>query len=103
LQVFLSDPDVPVDANHLEQSIRNIAMGRKNWLFCWTEIGAEHAGVIQSLLTTCRLHDVNPYTWLVDVLQHISTHPASHVDELTPGRWKNLFSQSPMISHLNDL
>lgn len=103
LQVFLSDPDVPVDTNHLERSIRNIAMGRKNWLFCWTEIGAEHAGVIQSLLTTCKLHDVNPYTWLVDVLQRISTHPASRVDELTPRRWKELFSKSPMTSHLNDL
>ena len=86
LQVFLSEPDVPVDTNHLEPSIRNIAMGRKNWLFCWAEIGAEHAGVIQSLLATCRLHGVNPYTWRVDVLQRISTHPVSCVDELTPER-----------------
>jgi hypothetical protein len=38
--------------------------------------------VIQSLLVTCRLHDVNPYTYLVDVLQRIDQHPASRVDEL---------------------
>jgi hypothetical protein len=46
-------------------------MGRKNWLFSWTEVGAEHIGIIQSLLVTCRLHDINPYEYLVDVL-HVS-------------------------------
>ena len=52
-------------------------MGKKKWLFCWTEIGAEQVGIIQSLLVTCKLHNVNPYTYLVDVLQRISVHPAS--------------------------
>ncbi|CAM5537393.1 IS66 family transposase OS=Stutzerimonas stutzeri OX=316 GN=N7335_06865 PE=4 SV=1 [Stutzerimonas stutzeri] len=52
------------------------SMGRKNWLFCWTELGAEHVGIIQSLITTCKLHDINPYTYLVDVLQRISRHRA---------------------------
>jgi hypothetical protein len=42
---------------------------RHNWLFAWTELGAEHVGVIQSLLVTCKLHGVNPYDYLVDVLQ----------------------------------
>jgi hypothetical protein len=36
-------------------------MGKKNWLFCWTELGAKHVGIMQSLLATCRLHDVDPY------------------------------------------
>ena len=57
---------------------------RKNWLFSWSEVGARHIGLIQSLLVTCRLHDVNPYTYLVDVLQRISEHPASRVEELVP-------------------
>ena len=60
-------------------------MGRKAWLFCWTELGAKHAGIIQSLIVTCRLHGIDPYTHLVDVLQRISGHPASRVPiERTP-------------------
>ena len=44
LTVYLSDPQVPMDTNHLERALRVIPMGRKNGLFCWTEIGAEHVG-----------------------------------------------------------
>ncbi len=100
LKVFLSDPDVPMDTNHLERALRVIPMGRRNWLFCWTEAGAEQVGIIQSLLVTCKLHGVNPYDYLIDVLQRISTHPASRVEELTPRRWKELFADKPMRSDL---
>ena len=62
MSVFLSDPNVPIDTNHVERSLRPIPMGRKNWLFCWSEIGAEQVGIIQSLLSTCHLHGVDPYT-----------------------------------------
>lgn len=44
---------------------------RKSWNFCWTELGAKHVGVAQSLIVTCRLHGVDPYTYLVDVLQRV--------------------------------
>ena len=88
LRVFLADPDVAVDTNHLEREIRPIAVGRKNWLFCWTEVGAKYVGVIQSLIATCRLHAVDPYTYFVDVLQRVATHPAAEVDRLTPRLWK---------------
>lgn len=98
LQVFLTDPQVPIDTNHLERSLRAIPMGRKNWLFCWTEIGAEQVGVIQSLLVTCRLHGVNPHTYLVDVLQRVGQHPASRVVELTPRLWKKMFANNPLRS-----
>jgi len=101
LQVFLGDPDVPVDTNHLERALRVVPMGRKNWLFCWTELGARHVGLIQSLLTTCRLHGVNPYIYLVDVLQRISQHPANRVEELTPRVWKEKFAADPLLSDLD--
>ncbi len=100
LQVFLNDPDVPIDTNHLERSLRPIPTGRRNWLFAWTEIGAERIGIIQSLLGTCRLQGVDPYTYLVDVLQRISEHPASQVTDLTPRVWKTKFSHDPMKSDL---
>ena len=82
LRVFLEYPDVPIDTNHLEREIRPIALGRKNWMFCWTEIGAECVGIFQSLISTCRLQGVDPYTYLVDVLQRVEDHPASDVAAL---------------------
>jgi transposase len=100
LEVFLTDPDVPIDTNHLERALRVIQMGRKSWLFCWTELGAKHVGIIQSLIVTCRLHGVDPYTYLVDVLQRVSEHPASRVAELTPRLWKQYFSAAPLRSDL---
>lgn len=107
LRVFLEDPDVPIDTNHLEREIRPIPLGRKNWLFCWTELGAEHVGLIQSLISTCRLQGVNAQTYLIDVLQRISTHPASRIEELTPRIWKEKFAEAPMRSvlrrHVNDV
>ncbi|MGK0168382.1 MAG: hypothetical protein ACI9W2_000097 [Gammaproteobacteria bacterium] len=71
---------------------------RKAWLFKGSEIGAERVGIIQSLLTTCRLHDVNPSIYLIDVLQRVETHPASRVDELMPRNWKTHFADDPLRS-----
>jgi transposase len=103
LEVFLSDPDVALDTNHLERALRVIPMGRRNWLFTWTELGAKHVGIVQSLLTTCRLHEINPYDYLVDVLQRVGQHPATRVAELTPRLWKSLFAANPLRSALHTL
>jgi transposase len=102
LEIFLTDPDVPIDTNHLERALRVVPMGRKNWNFCWTELGAKHVGIIQSLIVTCRLHGIDPYTYLVDVLQRISEHPASRVVELTPRLWKQHFAANPLRSDIED-
>jgi len=101
MRAFLEDPVIPLDTNHLERTIRSIAMGRRNWLFCWTELGAEYVGVIQSLISTCKLHDINPYHYLVDVLQRVSIHPAKRVHELTPRVWKEKFADKPLRSDLD--
>jgi len=100
LQVFLEDPDVPIDSNAIERQIRPIPLGRKNWLFCWTELGAEHLGIIQSFLSTCRLQGIDPYDYLVDVLQRVGTHPAKDVAQLTPRLWKEHFADNPLRSDL---
>ena len=102
LEVFLTDPDVPIDTNHLERALRVIPMGRKSWLFCWTELGAKHVGVVQSLIVTCRLHDIDPYTYLVDVLQRVAEHPVSRTAELTPRLWKQHFAAHPLRSDIHD-
>lgn len=102
LEVFLTDPDVPIDANHIERALRVIPMSRKSWLFCWTELGARHVGIIQSLIVTCRLHGIDPYTYLIDVLQRIAEHPASRVAELTPRLWTQYFADKVLRSDLHD-
>jgi len=94
-------PDVPIDTNHLERALRAVPMGRKVWNFCWTELGAEQVGIVQSLLVTCRLHGIDPYTYLVDVLQRIDQHPAARVPELTPRLWKQHFAKNPLRSDLH--
>jgi len=103
LEVFLTDPEVPIDTNHLERALRAIPMGRRAWLFCWTELGAKHVGIVQSLLVTCRLHGIDPYTYLVDVLQRVGQHPAARVAELTPRLWKRHFAEHPLRSALHSL
>lgn len=103
LKVFLSNPHVPIDTNHLERALRVIPMGRKNYLFCWSEMGAEQLGVLQSLMVTCRLQGINPYTYLVDVLQRVSLHPASKVEALTPRVWKTQFADHALTSDLDGM
>jgi hypothetical protein len=78
-------------------------MGRKNWNFCWTELGAKQVGIVQSLITTCRLHEIDVYTYFVDVLQRVGQHPAARVAELTPRLWKQHFAANPLRSALHTL
>jgi transposase len=101
LEVFLTDPEVAIDTNHLERALRPVPMGRRNWLFCWTEIGAEHVATVQSLLVTCKLHGIRGYEYLVDVLQRIDRHPAKDIAQLTPRLWKQHFADNPLRSDLH--
>jgi len=98
LEVYLNDPDVPIDTNHLERALRAVPLGRKNWLFSWTELGARHVGIMHSLIVTCRLHQIDPYDYLIDVLQRVGQHPASRVAQLTPRLWKTHFAANPLRS-----
>lgn len=88
LRVYLTNPSVPIDTNHLEREIRPIPMGRKNWLFCWTEVGADAIAILQTLIACCKLQGIDPFEYLIDVLQKIDSHPSSRVHELTPRLWK---------------
>lgn len=98
LKTYLTHAQVSIDTNHLERALRVIPMGRKNHLFCWSELGAQQLGVLHSLTVTCKLHNINPYHYLVDVLQRVSQHPAKDVIDLTPRRWKVLFADKRLRS-----
>ena len=58
---------------------------------------------MQSLIVTCRLNSIDPYDYLVDVLQRVGQHPASRVHELTPRLWKQRFAANPLRSPLYTL
>lgn len=90
-----------LDTNHIERALRPIPIGRGNWLFCWTEVGAKHVGIVQNLIATSRLQGIDPYTCLVDVLQRVGQHPAARVAELTPRLWKHHFADNPLRSDLH--
>ena len=72
--MFIEDPTVSVDRNHFECGVRPVPMGRRTWLFARMELGARRMVVIQSLLATCRLQEVDAYAYLVDVLQRVGQH-----------------------------
>jgi len=100
LRAFLADSELPLDTNHVERTLRVIPCGRKNWNFSWTELGAHYVGIIQTLLSSCKLQGIDPYTYLVDVMQRVDRHPASKVDELIPRNWKEKFGDNPIGSDL---
>jgi transposase len=85
---FLEDARLKLDNNIAERQLRRVAVGRKNWLFAGSENGAEHGCVLYSLLATCKLHGVNPFNYLRDVIMRVASHPARDVLELNPKAWK---------------
>jgi transposase len=85
---FVEDARLKLDNNIAERQLRRVAVGRKNWLFAGSEDGAERACVLYSLLATCKLHGVNPFEYLRDVIMRVGRHPARHVLELSPKAWK---------------
>ncbi|MCU0299965.1 MAG: IS66 family transposase, partial [Candidatus Nanopelagicales bacterium] len=70
LRVYLGDPAVPIDTNHLERALRVIPMGRKNWLFCWTEVGARHVGPVRCPATSIRSARVGAIAARTDRFRH---------------------------------
>jgi len=71
----------------VENSIRPVAVGRKNYLFCGSHLAAQRSAMLYSLLGTCKLHGVNPYTWLKEVLTQLPVYPINKIKELLPHNW----------------
>ena len=75
---------LPIDNNPVENAIRPIAVGKKNWLFVGSERAGQRSATIQSLLGTALLNGIDPAAWLNDTLTKLPTWPNSRIDELLP-------------------
>ena len=87
---YTGDKRFKIDNNGAEQALRPIVLGRKNWLFAGSEAAAHRTAILCSLVQTCKHLQINPFVYLRDVIERVSTHPARLVLELTPREWKRL-------------
>ena len=81
---YADDGRIEIDNNAAERSIRDAAIGRKNWLFAGSDAGGERAAAIYSLLGSAKLNGLDPERYLRTVLERIAEHPITRVDELLP-------------------
>jgi transposase len=86
---YTQDGLLSIDNNLAERTLRMVAIGRKNWLFVGHDNGGHRAAIIYSLVASCKLCGIDPFAYLRDVLERISTHPASRIAELLPRNWKS--------------
>jgi len=90
LMLYATDGKLNIDNNPVENSIRPVAIGRKNYLFAGSHEAAQRSAMLYSLMGTCKLHGINPSVYLKDVLQRINNHPINKITELLPQNWNPL-------------
>ena len=89
LMAYLMDGMLEIDNNLAENSIRPIALGRKNYLFAGSDRGAERAAMFYSFFGTCLKNEVNPLDWLKHTLEVISSYKINKLKELLPQNYKS--------------
>ena len=87
LSAYVYNGALMPDNNAAERSIRSTVIVRKNFLFAGSHEAAKRSAMLYSLVGTCKLHNINPYTWLKDVLTVIADHPYNKIKELLPHIW----------------
>jgi transposase len=88
---FLDDGRLRLDNNIVEQQLRDVALGRKNFLFAGSHEAADRAAVLYSLTRTCALRQIPPQLYLADVLQKLADGwPQDQLSDLVPARWADL-------------
>ena len=81
---YTTDGKLEIDNNWVENSIRPLALGRKNYLFAGSHDSAERAAAIYSLMGTCKLNNINPYNWLRETLPKLNDCKSSKLTDLLP-------------------
>jgi transposase len=87
LSYYTENGDLEIDNNLIENAIRPVAVGRKNYLFAGSHEAAQRAAMMYSLFACCKKNQVNPNEWLIDVLDRISDHSINKIEELLPNNW----------------
>jgi hypothetical protein len=87
---YASSGLLDIDNNVAEREMKNIAIGRKNWLFMGSENGGRTAAVLFSFASSCRRHGHDTFAYLRDVLTRLPNTPRESLEELLPDRWKPL-------------
>lgn len=82
--IFL-DGSIQLDNNLIENSIRPMAIGRKNYLFCGSHKAAQNAAMLYSFFGSCKMQNINPREWLADTLEKLPDHSIQKLEELLPG------------------
>lgn len=90
LERYTQDGQWLIDNNRIENSIRPVALGRKNYLFAGSHEAAQRAAMIYSLLGTCKMNGINPWQWLDHVLTVIPDWKANRLEELLPTNFPQL-------------
>ncbi len=84
LERYAASGTLPIDNNPVENAIRPIAIGKKNWLFTGSERAGRRAAAIQSLFAAAKLNGLDPARWLAETLEALPTCPNSKFDTLLP-------------------
>jgi len=82
---YTKDGSWEIDNNWIENSVRPVTLGRKNYMFAGSHEGAKRAAMMYSFMGTCKLQNVDPYAWLKDVLTKIPDQSIQNLEELLPG------------------
>ena len=88
LKEYVNDGQYEIDNNNIENAIRPLAIGRKNYLFAGNHESAQNIAMFYSFFATCKVHNINPHSWLCDVINRIPEHKADKLFELLPHNWK---------------
>lgn len=89
LSRFTLDGRLEIDNNYVENAIRPLALGRKNYLFAGSHKGAQNAAIMYSFIGSCEKAGIIPQIWFPDVLARITEHPISTIEQLLPHLWHN--------------
>jgi transposase len=90
LMVYTTDGKLNIDNNPVENCIRPVAVGRKNYLFAGSHEAAQRSAMLYSLMGTCKLHDINPFNWMKDTLEKIAQYPINRIGDLLPHKYSSL-------------
>lgn len=85
---YCDEGRLEISNNLVENALRGVALGRRNWMFVGSMKGGEAAALFYALAGTCRLNGVEPEAWFTDVIERIGDHPINRIDDFLPWNWQ---------------